>query len=94
MIIDHIENVFKNELIENQITVIKDFKEDKITWNGIEKDFRMVFTNLIENSIYWLKMDVENTNKSISISSEIIDGSLLIDIIDNGPGIKKRIYRK
>ncbi|WP_107926506.1 sensor histidine kinase [Lysinibacillus parviboronicapiens] len=89
MIIDHIENVFKNELIENQITVIKDFKEDKITWNGIEKDFRMVFTNLIENSIYWLKMDVENTNKSISISSEIIDGSLLIDIIDNGPGIKK-----
>lgn len=89
MIIDHIENVFKNELIENQITVIKDFKEDKITWNGIEKDFRMVFTNLIENSIYWLKMDVENTNKCISFSSEIIDGSLLIDIIDNGPGIKK-----
>ncbi len=89
MIIDHIENVFKNELLENQITVIKDFKEDKITWRGVEKDFRMVFTNLIENSIYWLKMDVENTNKCISFSSEIIDGSLLIDIIDNGPGIKK-----
>lgn len=89
MIIDHIENVFKNELIKNQIKVIKDFNEDEITWNGIENDFRMVFTNLIENSIYWLKMDTENTNKYIKFSSEIIDDSLLIDIIDNGPGIKK-----
>ncbi|MEH6842458.1 ATP-binding protein, partial [Priestia megaterium] len=52
-------------------------------------DFRMVFTNLFENSIYWLKMDDQNRNKCISVSSEIIDGSLLIDIIDNGPGIKK-----
>lgn len=89
VIIDHIMNVFKNELIENNITVIQDFKKDQITWEGIENDFRMVFANLIENSIYWLKMDVENTNKCINFSSEIIDGSLIIDIIDNGPGIKK-----
>ncbi|WP_421085623.1 ATP-binding protein (plasmid) [Priestia sp. MF3] len=89
MIIDHVENVFKNELLENQITIIKDFKEEKITWKGIEKDFRMVFTNLFENSIYWLKMDDQNKDKCISVSSEIIDGFLSIDIIDNGPGIKK-----
>ena len=88
-IIEHVEQVFKNELADNRITLNKDFKENRIVWQGIELDFRMVFTNLIENSIYWLRLDEENENKCISISSESIDGALVIDITDNGPGIKR-----
>ncbi|MDI6648883.1 sensor histidine kinase [Bacillus altitudinis] len=88
-IIEHIERVFQSELLENNISIIKDFKKEEVFLKGIEKDFRMVFTNLIENSIHWLKLDCENENRYIRFSAEVIDGSLFIDVIDNGPGIKK-----
>ncbi|MDG4729216.1 sensor histidine kinase [Bacillus pumilus] len=88
-IIEHIERVFQSELLENNISIIKDFKKGEVFLKGIEKDFRMVFTNLIENSIHWLKLDYENENRYIRFSAEVIDGSLFIDVIDNGPGIKK-----
>lgn len=88
-IIDHVENVFRNELISNSIRIIKEFEVDNIIWKGYENDIRIVFTNLVENSIYWLKRDIENKDRYIKFSVEYTGSSIEIDIIDNGPGIEK-----
>jgi len=54
--------------------------------NGWEEDLFTSITNLIENSIYWLNLS-EIKDKKININvSETID-SVLIDFIDNGPGL-------
>lgn len=87
-IIEHVESVFRNDLNSNKIKVIKDFEGNPI-WDGYENDFRIVFTNLVENSIYWLKSDVENKARYIKFSTEYVDDFLTIDIVDNGPGIEK-----
>jgi hypothetical protein len=88
-LIDYVENVFRSELDKHQIKIIKEYDNEEITWIGYENDFRMVIANLIENSIYWLKQDIENKHKFIKFTFELDEDSLIIDIFDNGPGIEK-----
>ncbi|WP_044171679.1 sensor histidine kinase [Flectobacillus major] len=54
--------------------------------NGWEADFMSVFTNLIENSIYWLKYS-ENPTKHISVTIDKDDFHTYIRVKDNGLGI-------
>ncbi|MEK4780280.1 sensor histidine kinase [Bacillus sp. FSL L8-0199] len=88
-IIDYMEGIFKGSLNDYNIKIIKEFEDNKIVWNGFEQDYRRVFANLFENSIYWLKRDTKNVNRYIKVLAEYSDNNLIIDIIDNGPGIKK-----
>ncbi len=51
------------------------------------QDIQAIFTNLIDNSLYWLST-VDNTDKSIDIRMESERGRLLhVDYRDNGPGV-------
>lgn len=79
-------NIFENELNNNNILV--DFEEININFKGYPEDIVSTFTNLIENSIYWIT-NLDNPTKKISIA--INQNSDFIEIIykDNGPGIKK-----
>ncbi len=78
-------NLFKQSLIESNI----DFEincPDELLIYGWEEDLLTAITNLIENSIYWLKLsNIED--KKISISVSEIEDSIKMDFIDNGPGI-------
>lgn len=78
-------SLFKQSLIESNI----DFKincPDELLIYGWSEDLFTAITNLIENSIYWLKLS-NTEEKKISISVSEIEGSIKIDFIDNGPGI-------
>ncbi|WP_283966831.1 sensor histidine kinase [Tritonibacter sp. AK171] len=58
---------------------------------GWRQDFYAIFTNLIDNSIYWMN-EKKTINPSISIHFEVSDGDLLfVDYRDNGPGIGKAL---
>lgn len=65
--------------------------EKAIAFSGWKQDFYAIFTNLIDNSIYW--MDQKNTkNPSIQIHFENEGNDLLfIDYRDNGPGIDRSL---
>lgn len=84
-VISDVISVFENELNANGIEVSIN-SPDKIYFHGWKQDFYTIFTNLIDNSIYWIKVqDSETKEIRIDVSKE--DDELQIDYIDSGPGI-------
>lgn len=56
---------------------------------GWKVDLEIAFSNLIENSIYWLNYN-ENNDKLIKVEAKLLnDDECLITYKDNGPGIKE-----
>ena len=84
-----IKDVFINEFDLNQIHFNVDC-DDKITAYGWEEDFYIILTNLIDNSIYWLKT-VNPNQRKININIYPDETTLNIDYTDNGPGIEKHL---
>lgn len=86
-----------SETIENSYQIFSNtMKEYNIAFNlntsksisihGWEEDLFTTITNLIENSIYWLNLsDIKNKKIDINVL-ETVD-SVIIDFIDNGPGL-------
>lgn len=81
-------DVFDNELKENGITCeITCSKEIELF--GWEEDIYIIITNLIDNSIFWMK-EKPQKEKVIAISVISDSGSFqYMDIKDTGPGIDK-----
>jgi signal transduction histidine kinase len=85
------------EIIENSYQIfastMKEYNIDfKLNSNksvliyGWEEDLFTSITNLIENSIYWLNLsDIKNKKIEINVL-ETVD-SVVVDFIDNGPGL-------
>lgn len=83
-----IEDVFKiyeQELSDMEIdyTVAKSRSHLKIS----ESDFKLIFVNLLNNSLYWLGRLDKDTQRRINVSVASSDGSVDILFEDNGPGI-------
>lgn len=80
------ENTLEEMGVENTISGNK-----KTEFNGWKQDFYAIFTNLIDNSLYW--MDQKRTyDPIISVHFETDgDGLLFIDYRDNGPGIDRSL---
>ncbi|GET25067.1 ATP-binding protein [Prolixibacter sp. NT017] len=86
--IETTRKVFENEFGRNGISFQLDCEPD-ISFNGWKSDFYIVFTNLIENSIYWFS-DSELDKKQISIDVTNLGGLLKINYYDNGIGIEPK----
>jgi signal transduction histidine kinase len=82
--------VFENTLADLGADAVVDGPID-FEFFGWKQDFYAIFTNLIDNSLYWLA-EKDTENPSITIRFEVNDGTLAyIDYRDNGPGIDKSL---
>ncbi|HYG38086.1 MAG TPA: ATP-binding protein [Cytophagales bacterium] len=88
-IIDNVKDVFLSELNFQNI-YYKIECDDKIACYGWPEDFYIAFTNLVDNSIYWLQ-SIEDRQKQISFKVYEDDKLLIIEYRDNGPGIEKHL---
>jgi signal transduction histidine kinase len=88
-IIENVKDVFLSELNSQNIEVLVDC-DINLTAFGWKEDFYIVFTNLVDNSIYWLQNNQEGT-KRISFKVYEDDDLLLIEYRDTGPGIEKQL---
>lgn len=79
---------FKNQFEENNIS-LKITCDKDIMYYGREEDFFIIYTNIIENSIYWLKT-IASDNKLISFNVYMDNDKVIIDYKDNGPGINSK----
>lgn len=88
--LNEIKNVFENEIIDAKIEFIIDGDKD-CKFNGWEQDFYAIFTNLIDNSIYWIK-EKNPIIKRIEIDISTQENELeYIDYRDTGPGIQEHL---
>lgn len=80
--------VFENTMSELGVATVLEGPES-FAFMGWKQDFYAIFTNLIDNSLYW--MDEKNvTSPTITIRFELENDKLaFIDFRDNGPGIDK-----
>lgn len=77
-------SIFQTDLEEQDIRSVLTMEEGICVFSN-EVDLMTIFTNLIENSIFWLKhSDIEN--KEIKIEVEIDNQLLSIIYSDTGPG--------
>ena len=80
---------FKEILKKNNIRVQINCDNKDIVFNCKEQDFFIIYSNLIENSIYWFKHSTQN-DKMISISLYKQENTICIDYKDNGIGIQDK----
>ena len=80
---------FKEILKKNNIRVQINCDNKDIVFNCKEQDFFIIYSNLIENSIYWFKHSTQN-DKMISISLYKQENTISIDYKDNGIGIQDK----
>tara|TARA_R110001592_G_scaffold259613_1_gene523618 strand:- start:1343 stop:3586 length:2244 start_codon:yes stop_codon:yes gene_type:complete len=86
-IIENVLNVFVSELDSQKIIIDIDCDINQMIY-GWKEDFYMILTNLVDNSIYWLK-NSKKTTKEISLKVYEDDELITIEYRDNGPGIDK-----
>ncbi|MDW7669703.1 MAG: HAMP domain-containing sensor histidine kinase [Bacillota bacterium] len=78
-------SVFENELIDKRIEVNVQCSQSTVFW-GWKQDFYTIFTNLIDNSIFWIN-EKKCIKREISIVVTSSEEMLEITYIDSGPGI-------
>jgi signal transduction histidine kinase len=85
--LDSIFAIFSSEMQSNDIKFEIQFKNDCLFIDANEVDFITVFSNLIENSIFWLQHS-KNSKKLITISIFEENNKICIEFKDNGPGFQ------
>lgn len=91
-IIDNVLNLFDSEFKINNITVNVTCN-DSAELFGWESDLILALTNIVENSIYWLT-NSEVEDKEINIHVYQDGDVMIIDLIDNGPGIDESLINE
>jgi len=86
-VIENVRDVFLSELVAQDIQ-FNIICEDNLKAYGWKEDFYITFTNLVDNSLYWLNVKSRG-KKKIEFHVYEEDESLIIDYRDNGPGIAK-----
>lgn len=79
--------IFSSELNDLEITFDVEVNTSSVSIIANETDLVTIFSNLIENSIYWLKLKKEGIKKiHASIYSD--NENLVVEFSDNGPGFQ------
>jgi hypothetical protein len=83
--------VFKKELESQNFKVNINCPKD-LMFVGWDSDFRVIWTNLIENSIFWIN-EKKSADKVISFNVLSDSKKFIIDYQDSGPGIDKSLIQ-
>lgn len=81
--------VFENEIIKQSITIENNLEE--VNFYGWKEDFVIGFTNLIDNSIYWMK---NSEKKIITINSRKENNLTIIEYSNSGQEISIDLIEK
>ena len=84
--------LFENEMETKEIFAEIDVPDD-FSFSGWDQDIRVIFTNLIDNSVYWIsemKVPVRKITIELKMDGDSLDS---IDYRDTGPGIEPKHIR-
>lgn len=90
-VIENVRDVFFTELNSQNVSFEIDC-DLNLTAYGWKEDFYIVFTNLVDNSIYWLQSITDRPKKiSFKVYEDEEENLLIVEYRDNGPGIEKHL---
>jgi len=90
-VIENVRDVFLSELNSQKVSFEIDC-DLNLTAYGWKEDFYIVFTNLVDNSLYWFQNVTDRTRKiSFKVYEDQDEDLLIIEYRDNGPGIEKHL---
>lgn len=81
-------NIFREKLRNNNIKYSIDC-DKALKVDCWKNDIAIILSNLIDNSVYWLIEDIDNSQKDISVSVLEIEDTIVLNLKDNGLGISK-----
>ncbi len=81
---DFLNNLFGQRLARHNVKMVQTDAFAKSCIRGYPSSFYPVFGNLVDNAIYWLSGQNEQSERTIKLDA---DGKLLI-VSDSGPGIR------
>ncbi|TYC07953.1 sensor histidine kinase [Bizionia gelidisalsuginis] len=87
-VIENVLDVFVSEFDSQNIILDIDCDINQMIF-GWKEDYYMILTNLVDNSVYWLKNSKKST-KEISLKVYEDNELITIEYRDNGPGIDKK----
>ena len=79
--------IFSTDIESNNILVSLSIDKD-LTLMANQVDLITIFSNLIENSVFWLASEKENISKTIKIVAEVRGDDLFLEYQDSGPGFQ------
>ena len=88
-VISDVKDVFISELEKQNIRLQVNCDINQ-TFFGWKEDLYIIFTNLVDNSVYWFQ-GVDRKEKVIVFNIYEEDDLLIIEYRDNGPGIDKSL---
>ncbi len=80
-------NIFRQEMKDNNISTVINGNSN-LTVSGWSQDIHAIFTNLIDNSIFWMKEKTSSDRKIIIDIESEGDRLTYVDFRDAGPGIE------
>ncbi|MDN5104671.1 sensor histidine kinase [Aliarcobacter butzleri] len=82
---------YRGQLEKNGIKLILNYNEE-IEFFGRKEDFYIVYSNLFENAIFWLKENnIENKRIEINLYKEVEEEKrIIIEFKDNGKGVPEK----
>ena len=86
-----VSHVFENELALNSIE-LNITGDQSLILNGWRQDMYTIFTNLVDNSIFWM-VHAGSSTKKIVITIQNEGSSWYIDYKDSGPGIEPELLQ-
>ncbi len=89
-LLNMIGNCFKvyNETIKKVGITVKFECPEDLELYCLTGDIAIIFMNLIDNSVYWLEHG-KHIDRQISLSVTEEEGKIIVDFMDNGPGISE-----
>lgn len=88
-VLNEVLAVFENVLNAESIQVVLNCEEN-MEFLGFAQDFYAIFTNLVDNSIFWMQ-EFDASERKIVIDVGTVGQSLHISYRDSGPGISKEL---
>ena len=90
-LIERVSQLLRTELKKTTVTFVPHCESEYITIQADEEMIEQVLINLIKNAIEAL---ADKPNGRIELNGKYIDSTVLIQVIDNGPGIIKEAMER
>ena len=90
-LIDHVSQLMRVELKKTQVTFVPSCESEYLTIQADEEMIEQVLINLVKNAIEAIG---NQPNGRIELNGKYADNSVIIEVIDNGPGIIKEAMAK